>query len=73
VDCDAEPCSEDLLTAYDTDAGPPVWTEETRQLLAAEPSFKKTLELMHLDMRKEAAAELWSLQERRPRARAPQG
>jgi soluble lytic murein transglycosylase len=38
-------------------------------LLAAEPSFKKTLELMQLDMRKEAAQELWSLQERLPHTR----
>lgn len=68
-DCGAEPCSEDPLTAYETDDGPPVWTDETRQLLAAEPSFKKTLELMHLDMKKEAAAELWSLQERLPHTR----
>lgn len=69
ADCGAEPCLEDPLAAYDTDDGPPVWTDETRQLLAAEPSFKKTLELMHLDMRKEAAAELWSLQERLPHTR----
>ena len=51
------------------DDGPPVWTEETKHLLAAEPSFKKTLELMHLEMKKEAAAELWHLQERLPRKR----
>ncbi len=68
-DCGAETCPEDPLTAYDTEDGPPVWTDETRQLLAAEPSFKKTLELMHLDMRKEAAQELWSLQERLPHKR----
>jgi soluble lytic murein transglycosylase len=68
-DCGEEPCSEDPLAAYDTDDGPPVWTDETRRLLAAEPSFKKTLELMQLDMRKEAAAELWSLQERLPHKR----
>ena len=69
ADCGAEPCPEDPLAAYDTDDGPPVWTDATRQLLAAEPSFKKTLELMQLDMKKEAAAELWSLQERLPHAR----
>jgi len=68
-DCGAEPCHEDPLSTYDTEDGPPVWTDETRQLLAAEPSFKKTLELMHLDMKKEAAAELWSLQERLPHKR----
>ena len=54
-DCGAEPCAEDPLAAYDMDDGPPVWTDETRQLLATEPSFKKTLELMQLDMKKEAA------------------
>ncbi len=68
-DCAAEPCPEDPLAAYDLDDGPPVWTDETRQLLAAEPSFKKPLELMQLSMKKEAAAELWSLRERLPQAR----
>ncbi len=64
-----EACAEDPLASFEIDDGPPVWTEETRQLLAQEPSFRKTLELMHLDMRKEAAAELWYLQERIPRRR----
>ncbi len=70
--CAAEPCPEDPLAAYEMDEGPPVWTDETRELLAAEPSFKKTLELMQLDMRKEAALELWGLQERLPHARGEQ-
>ncbi len=64
-----EACPEDPLASYEMDDGPPVWTEETRQLLAEEPSFRKTLELMHLDMRKEAAAELWYLQAKLPRRR----
>jgi len=68
-DCGLEPCSGDPMAAYDMDDGPPVWTEETRKLLAAEPNFKKTLELMRLDMKKEAAQELWLLQERLPRSR----
>ena len=69
----AAPCTEpscpdvDPLVSYETDDGPPVWTEETRQLLTTQPSFRKTLELMHLEMRKEAAAELWYLQDRLPR------
>ncbi len=69
--CDNGPCPEDPLSsfAFDTDDGPPVWTEETQQLLAADPLFRTTLELMHLDMKKEAAAELWSLQDRLPRMR----
>lgn len=62
-------CPEDPLAAFDTDDGPPIWTEETRQLLTSEPSFRKTLELMHLDMKKEAAGELWYLQELLPRRR----
>ncbi len=60
-------CTDDPAPSCDTDNGPPVWTEETRQLLAAEPSFRKALELMHLDMKKEAAAELSYLQESMPR------
>ncbi|HWR71602.1 MAG TPA: tetratricopeptide repeat protein, partial [Nitrospirota bacterium] len=46
------------------DEGPPVWTGEAVQLLSAEPSFRKALELMHLEMKQEAAAELGGLQER---------
>ena len=67
--CAEANCSEDPLVTYDTDDGPPVWTEETRQLLTTQPSFRKTLELMHLEMKKEAAAELWYLQDRLPRKR----
>jgi soluble lytic murein transglycosylase len=53
----------------ETDDGPPVWTVETLKTLSADPSFKKSLELMYLDMKKEAAAELWLLQYRLPRRR----
>ncbi|MHB8843562.1 MAG: lytic transglycosylase domain-containing protein [Nitrospirota bacterium] len=42
--------------------GPPVWTDEVVTVLSAYPSYRKTLELMYLDLKKEAAAELWSLQ-----------
>ncbi len=66
--CTDGSCAEDAAS-FESDEGPPVWTDETRRLLSAEPSFRKTLELMHLDMKKEAAAELWCLEERLPRKR----
>ncbi len=77
ADASAEPealcvnvsCAEDLLSSFETDDGPPEWTEETKQVLAANPSFRKTLELMQLDLKKEAAQELWSLQDTTPRKR----
>jgi len=62
-------CNEDLLNTFETDDGPPEWTEEAKQVLAANPSFRKTLELMQLDLKKEAAQELWSLQDTMPRKR----
>jgi soluble lytic murein transglycosylase len=58
------PRPDDAWYAFDNDEGPPLWTEEMRQTLSAEPVFRKTLELMHLDMKKEAAAELWSLKDK---------
>ncbi len=67
--CTETPCPEDPLASFETDIGPPVWTDETRQVLSAVPSFAKTLELMHLDMKKEAARELWALQDRLPKKR----
>ncbi len=69
IQCEEGTCPEDPAQPNDADDGPPVWTEETKALLAAEPSFKKTLELMHLDMKKEASIELWSLHEKLPRKR----
>lgn len=63
------PRHDDALYPFDYDEGPPIWTEEMRQMLSAEASFRKTLELMHLDMKKEAAAELWSLKDGMPRRR----
>ncbi len=62
-------CPEDPLSSFETDDGPPAWTNETREVLSAQPSFRKTLELMNLDLRKEAAQELWSLQDKVPRKR----
>jgi len=67
--CGATPCPDDLLSLSETEEGPPVWTDETRELLAKEPSFRRTLELMQLDRKKEAAAELWYLQDKMPRRR----
>lgn len=69
VICEEEDCLDETPYPDEADDGPPVWTEETQRLFAAEPAFKKTLELMHLDMKKEAAAELWRLQKRLPRRR----
>ncbi len=46
--------------------GPPAWTDETIEVLSTNPSYRKTLELMYLGMKKEAAAELWSLLELMP-------
>lgn len=62
-------CADDLLTDFDLEEGPPVWTDETRRMLAAEPAFRKTLELMSLNMRREAARELWLLQGAKSRRR----
>ncbi|HEX9020193.1 MAG TPA: tetratricopeptide repeat protein [Nitrospirota bacterium] len=69
--CGEGPCADDQPSSFETDAdtGPPVWTEDTRRLLTAQPAFRKTFELMQLDMRKEAAAELWGLQDKLPKKR----
>ncbi len=56
-------CSEDILSSFGTDDGPPEWTEETKQVLEANPSFQKAFELMQLELNKEAAQELWTLQD----------
>ncbi|HUK99296.1 MAG TPA: tetratricopeptide repeat protein [Nitrospirota bacterium] len=60
--CSESPCQKNQPRSADMDDGQPIWTDETRALLAAEPSFNKTLELMYVDMKNEAAIELWSLQ-----------
>jgi len=67
--CRTAACAEDLLGEYEMEEGPPVWTAETKQMLAAEPAFRKTLELMSLNMKKDAARELWLLQTSKPRRR----
>jgi soluble lytic murein transglycosylase len=47
--------------------GPPVWTDEAISALSNYPAYRKTLELMYLGMKKDAAAELWSLQDLMPK------
>ncbi len=69
VVCGDTSSPDDPLNAFKTSDGPPVWTDDTQQLLSADASFRKTLELMSLDMKKEAAQELWALQDKMPRKR----
>ena len=74
---DAQPVGEvipedsDLLPEEDPDLadldGPPVWTDEAIAALSKYPAYRKTLELMYLGMKKDAAAELWSLQDLMPK------
>lgn len=72
VICKKNECSEEPVYSYTGDETPPVWTEETRSLLTADPAFKKTLDLLYVDMKTEASAELWSLQEKFPAKRGAQ-
>jgi len=65
--CDKLACPEDSVSSFETDDSSPEWTEETKLAFAADPSFRKTLELMQLDLKKEAAQELWTLQDTIPR------
>jgi peptidoglycan lytic transglycosylase len=65
--CEDASCLEDPFLVPDEDDGPPAWTEETRRLLSRDPSSRKILELMRLDLKKEAADELWYLQGSLPR------
>lgn len=62
---DSDLAQEGGLDLSDLD-GPPVWTDEAIVALSAYPAYRKTLELMYLGMKKEAATELWSLQELLP-------
>jgi soluble lytic murein transglycosylase len=63
-------CSDEPLYTVDTDEGPSPWTEKMNQMLSKEERFGKILELMHLDMKKEAAAELWAVKDGMPRRRS---
>jgi soluble lytic murein transglycosylase len=49
------------------DDGPPAWTDDAVRTLSAYPPYRKTLELMYLGMKKEAAAELGVLQDLVPK------
>ncbi len=60
--CGGTVSGDDPKNSIDIDEVPPEWTGETRQVLAEDPVYHKTLELMSLGMKKEAASELWTLQ-----------
>jgi len=66
--CGGEFSKDDPMNAFDFDEEPPpAWTAETRQVLSGEPSYRKSVELISLDMKKDADEELWSLQGSLPR------
>jgi soluble lytic murein transglycosylase len=64
--CGGTIATDDSKNYLDVDDGPPEWIGETRQILAEEPLYHKTLELMFLGMKKEAAQELWTIQNSMP-------
>ncbi len=63
---DSDLLPEEVPDLADLD-GPPVWTDEAIAALSNYPAYRKTLELMYLGMKKDAAAELWSLQDLMPK------
>ncbi len=67
--CEEGACAGEAPVEAETDDGPPVWTAEAVKILSSDPSFVKSRELLYLNMKKEAAAELWPIQERLPRRR----
>ncbi len=69
VSCKVNDCSDEPVYSSDADEMPPDWTEETRALLTENPSFRKTLDLLYVDMKPDASAELWSLQDKFPKKR----
>jgi soluble lytic murein transglycosylase len=62
--CEEGNCPEEPLASAEPEDAPPLWTDEVRRVLSADPSYRKSLELMQLDMKKEAAAELGYMQNR---------
>jgi soluble lytic murein transglycosylase len=66
-----DPSSDGPPNAVDGDDDPPQWTEDMTQMLSSGQPFRKILELVHLDMKTEAAAELWSLKDKTPKRRVP--
>lgn len=63
------PFPDDPANVVDSDDDPPQWTEDMKQMLSSGQPFRKILELVYLDMKTEAAAELWSLKDKTPRRR----
>jgi len=63
------PSADGPPNAVDGDDDPPRWTDELKHMLSSEQTFKKILELVQLDMKTEAAAELWSLKDGTPGSR----
>jgi len=61
-----DPAEDQEPDGFDGD-GPPDWTEDAFAALSQNPAYRRTRELMYLGMQKEAAVELWSLQELMPR------
>lgn len=68
---DIDPEEDDPLSEEEQDPagleGPPDWADDAIATLAGYPAYRKTLELMYLGMKKDAAAELWSLKDLMPR------
>ncbi len=66
-----DPSTDGPPDAVDVEDDPPQWTEDMKQMLSSGQPFRKILELVHLDMKTEAAAELWSLKDKTPKKRVP--
>jgi soluble lytic murein transglycosylase len=62
--CVEGPCLDDYLISFALDDGPAVMSDAAMQALLAEPAFTRTLELVHVDLKKEASHELSLLQEK---------
>jgi soluble lytic murein transglycosylase len=62
---DGVPAEDPVQDGSDVD-GPPDWNEEAMASLSSNPAYHRTREIMYLGMKKEASAELWSLQEGMP-------
>ena len=65
-EANGDPAEDREQDGFDGD-GPPDWTEDAFAALSQNPAYQRTRELMYLGMQREAAAELWSLQELMPR------
>lgn len=65
--CEGGNSSGHPMNSFGSNEGPSKWTGEAQQALSEEPSYRKTLELISLDMKKEADQELSALQGSMPR------